>query len=106
MPTLLPNRYGPIVCSSHWNAATRFAVPVCASASSVGRYHTETCVPAAVVPSGSSVYASIDHASWYDGASAIVGGNTAILPAGTPVTASVIARPSRGWLWHGNRLPQ
>ncbi|MGE5184328.1 MAG: hypothetical protein ACM31C_19800 [Acidobacteriota bacterium] len=62
-PNFGPNRYGPSVCSNQSNAATRCAVPACAFASSFGRYHTEICVPAVVVPSGSSVYASYVHAN-------------------------------------------
>ena len=54
-------------------------------------------MPALVAPSGSSVYAPMLHAIWYDGASlAIAGGNTAVLPAGTPARSSVNVVPSLG----------
>src|SRR5258705_3406679 len=106
-PAFGRNRYGRIVVSTHSNAARRCAVPACAAASSPGRYHTDSAVPAAVVPSGSSVYASMLHAIWYDGASlGIAGGNTATWPAGAPVTSSENVVPSSGFEWHGNRFPQ
>src|SRR6185295_18324415 len=94
-PALLPNRYGPIVFSYQSNTATRFAPPCVTLGSSPARMNSEIWVPAGVVPSGFSMYASIAHATWYDGASlATPVVKIAVWPAGTPAMSSENVVPS------------